>query len=195
MKTSQTGVDLIKSFEGCPLFAYKCLPTEKYFTIGYGHYGPDVRLGQRITQAEAEDLLKTDLIKYEQRVAQYDHIYHFTQNEFDALVSFCYNVGSINQLTANGTRTRDQIREAMPKYCKAGGNVLKGLVRRRAAELELFNKQYSQQQATTPTLEEVAQAVIRGVYGNGAERKKRIPAETPYKYSEVQKLVNKMLKG
>lgn len=194
MKTSQTGVDLIKSFEGCRLLAYKCLPTEKYFTIGYGHYGADVRFGQRITQIEAEAMLKTDLVKYEQRVAQYDHIYHFNQNEFDALVSFCYNVGSINQLTANGTRTRDQIREAMPKYCKAGGNVLKGLVRRRAAELELFNKQDAQQ-TTTPTLEEVAKAVIRGVYGNGAERKKRIPAETPYKYSEVQKLVNKMLKG
>ena len=194
MKTSQTGVNLIKSFEGCPLFAYKCLPTEKYFTIGYGHYGPDVRLGQRITQAEAEELLKSDLIKYEQRVEQYNHVYHFTQNEFDALVSFCYNVGSINQLTANGTRTRDQIREAMPKYCKAGGNVLKGLVRRRAAELELFNR-HDTQHPTTPTLEEVAQAVIRGEYGNGTERKKRIPAETPYKYSEVQKLVNKMLKG
>ena len=67
MKTSQQGVDLIKKYEGCKLVAYR-LKGEKYNTIGYGHYGPDVKDGMVITKTEAEALLKIDLQKFESYV-------------------------------------------------------------------------------------------------------------------------------
>ncbi len=75
----------------------------------------------------------------------FDSKYHWNQNEFDALVSFAFNVGSINQLTANKTRTKAQIAQAMLSYNKANGKVLAGLTKRRQAERELF---------LTPTKEE-----------------------------------------
>lgn len=63
MVTSQSGINLIKKYEGLRLKAYKALPTEKYYTIGYGHYGIDVKQGQEITEQDAELLLKYDLKK------------------------------------------------------------------------------------------------------------------------------------
>lgn len=140
MKTSQNGINLIKSFEGVRLVAYKAVPTEKYLTIGYGHYGSDVTEGMTITESQAEVFLKADLIKFENKVNKYMPTYNFTQNEYDAMVSFCYNVGSIDQLTANGTRTMEQIADKIREYNKVGGKVLKGLVTRRQAEYELFCK-------------------------------------------------------
>lgn len=103
MKISQKGMDLIKRFEGCKLTAYKC--PAGLWTIGYGHTG-NVREGQVITQDYAETLLRQDLITYELKVSRYEPKYTWRQHEFDALVSFAYNIGSIDQLTANGTRSR-----------------------------------------------------------------------------------------
>lgn len=135
---SPQGVNLIKKFEGCRLEAYKAVPTEKYYTIGYGHYSADVKKGQKITQLEAEQLLFSDLKRFEAHVNSYDHIYKWTQGQFDALVSFAYNVGSINQLTANGTRSKDVIAQKILAYNKAGNKVLEGLTRRRIAERQVF---------------------------------------------------------
>lgn len=137
MKISTTGLNLIKSFEGCRLTAYKC--PAGVWTIGYGHTG-NVKSGQKITQAKADAYLKSDLAKFEKHVASYDKKYKWTQNEFDALVSFAYNVGSITQLTANGTRTKKQISEKILAYDKAAGKTLAGLTRRRQAEKALFDK-------------------------------------------------------
>ena len=139
MKISTTGLNLIKSYEGCRLTAYKAVSTEKYYTIGYGHYGADVKKSMKITQAQADAYLVADLEKFEDKVNKYQAKYNFNQNQFDALVSFAYNVGSIDQLTANGTRTIAQISAKIPEYCKSGGKVLSGLVKRRAAEKRLFN--------------------------------------------------------
>ena len=138
MNISQRGIDLIKSFEGFRAQAYKCLATEKYYTIGYGHYGPDVRFGQVITQREAEDLLRNDLNRFEAAVNKYYYNYEFNQSEFDALVSFAYNIGSIDQLTANGTRSKAEIAEKMLLYVNSGGRRIEGLVRRRKMEHDLF---------------------------------------------------------
>lgn len=138
MKTSQRGIDLIKQFEGFRAQAYKCLITEKYYTIGYGHYGPDVRFGQVITQREAEDLLKRDIERFEGAVNKYYYTYEFNQSEFDALVSFAYNIGSIDQLTANGTRSKEVIAEKILLYVNSGGHRIEGLVRRRKMEHDLF---------------------------------------------------------
>lgn len=140
MKISQEGIDLIKSHEGCRLVAYKAVPTEKYYTIGYGHYGPDVAANAKISQAQAEVYLRIDLEKFEKKVEKYNAKYMWNQNEFDALVSFAYNIGSIDQLTANGTRSRDVIAKKMLEYVKSGKKILPGLVKRRKAEQALFLK-------------------------------------------------------
>ncbi|MCM1155545.1 MAG: D-Ala-D-Ala carboxypeptidase family metallohydrolase [Roseburia sp.] len=137
-KTGQAGIDLIKEFEGCRLEAYKC--PAGVWTIGYGHTA-GVKSGDKITQTQAEAYLVSDLKKYEEKVNKYDGKYHWTQAEFDALVSFAYNIGSIDQLTANGTRTKEKIAASMLLYNKAGGRVLAGLTRRRQKENALFLKQ------------------------------------------------------
>ena len=140
MRTSKAGIDLIKSFAGFSPKACKCVKSEKYYTIGYGHYGADVKEGQKITRGEAFELLKKDLVSFEKKVDKYNHIYNFNQNQFDALVSFAYNVGSIDQLTAKGTRSIEKISECLLLYNKSGGKVLRGLTNRRKAEQLLFNK-------------------------------------------------------
>lgn len=135
MRTSQNGINLIKQFEGCRLTAYKC--AAGVWTIGYGHIA-GVYQGQVITQTQAESFLKDDLMKYEQKVMKYNDKYRWNQNEFDALVSFAYNIGSIDQLTAGGTRSRAVIAEKMLSYCKAAGKTNAGLLKRRQKERELF---------------------------------------------------------
>lgn len=138
MQTSQNGIDLIKRFEGCRLTAYKPVAAEQYYTIGYGHYGPDVKKGQTITQAQAEALLKTDLTRYEGYVKQYAK-FSMNQNQFDALVSFCYNCGAGSLQTLVKNRPPATVAEKMLLYNKgAGGVVLSGLTKRRQAERELF---------------------------------------------------------
>lgn len=151
MKTSQTGIDLIKKFEGCRLKAYKC--AADVWTIGYGHT-KGVEPYEIITLAEAERLLKEDLEKYERNVEKYHFKYGWNQNEFDALVSFAFNLGSIDKLTAGGTRSRATIAEKMLTYNKiSSGKVLAGLTKRRQAERELFltpvQQQYVSKNKTT----------------------------------------------
>ena len=141
-KLGAAGLALIKSFEGCRLTAYKAVPTEKYYTIGWGHYGPDVTEGMKITQAQADALLLQDVENSVSCVnnAKYCPITaDLNQNQFDALVSFCFNCGAENLKTLCANRTAAQIASKIPAYNKAGGKVLAGLVRRRAAEQELFN--------------------------------------------------------
>ena len=138
--TSQAGIDLIKSFEGCVLKAYRC--PANVLTIGYGHTGSDVYDGLVWTQTQAENALKNDLKKYENYVnaLMKEYGYSFLQCQFDALVSFTYNCGKGNlyKLTQNGRRTAKEIHDALPLYNKANGKVLNGLVRRRTAEQKLF---------------------------------------------------------
>ena len=138
MKTSSKGVSLIKQFEGCRLKAYKC--PAGVWTIGYGHTA-GVKAGDIITQETAESYLRNDLVTYEKYVMNYDGIYHFNQNQFDALVSFTYNcgAGNLKNLTQSGKRTIAQISEKLLLYNKAGGVTLLGLQRRRAAEKVLFD--------------------------------------------------------
>jgi GH24 family phage-related lysozyme (muramidase) len=137
MKVSETGLSLIKRFEGCRYEAYQ--DAVGVWTIGYGHT-KGVYPGMKISQDQADDFLRQDCVKAEIAVNKYEK-YGWTQNEFDALVSFAFNIGSINQLTAKGTRSKAQISAKIPEYRKAGGRVLQGLVDRRAAEKELFDKE------------------------------------------------------
>lgn len=135
MKISDNGIELIKKFEGCQLTAYRC--PAGVLTIGYGHT-KGVKEGQKITKKKAEQLLREDLERFETHVNSYRKKYKFNQNEFDALVSFAFNIGSINQLTNYGKRNKGMIADKMLLYTKAGGKQLSGLVKRRKAEHKLF---------------------------------------------------------
>lgn len=189
---SANGLNLIKSFEGCKLTAYKCLPTEKYYTIGYGHYGSDVTAGMKITKEQAEELFLQDCEKAIKNVNSFMSKYNFNQNQFDALVSFAFNVGSIIQLTASGTRTLEQISSKITAYNKSGGRVIAGLVKRRAKEKELFDTPTST--AVKKSNEEIAKEVVTGKWGNGNTRKTAL-TKAGYDYKTIQTLVNKLLKG
>lgn len=136
MKTSKHGIDLVKRFEGCRLTAYKPVATEKYYTIGFGHYGADVTPTMKITQAQADAFLIADLKKFEEAVSATKLA--LTQCQFDALVSFAYNCGSGNLKKLVKGRSVLQIADALLAYNKAGGKVLAGLTRRRQAERTLF---------------------------------------------------------
>ena len=138
MNISENCINLIKEFEGYKLKPYK-LPGEQYFTVGFGHYGQDVNPNKKYTKKEVEALLYADVQRFMTGVLRYDKLYHFNQNELDALVSFAYNVGSIDGLTAKGSRSRKEIAYFMRKYVKgSNGQTLEGLVKRREKERELF---------------------------------------------------------
>ncbi|MBT8472542.1 MAG: lysozyme, partial [Marinicaulis sp.] len=144
MKTSERGIALIKQFEGLELEAYQDIAG--VWTIGYGHTGSDVEPGMRITEREAEALLRRDLRPRENAVDRLTKV-PVNQNEFDALVSFIYNVGisAYERSTARRRLNRgDRLAaaNALTWWNKATvGGVLRevlGLTRRRAAEKALF---------------------------------------------------------
>ncbi|UQZ76861.1 hypothetical protein C2I17_21220 [Niallia circulans] len=142
MKLSNNGLSLIKSFEGVRLTAYKAVPTEEHWTIGYGHYGPDVRKNQTITQAQADAYLKSDVARFEKAVNDYVKV-PLTQNQFDALVSFTYNcgAGALQRSTLLELLNQGKYEDAADQFdvwIKSGNKVLNGLVKRRAQEKELF---------------------------------------------------------
>lgn len=144
MKTSSKGIDFIKSFETLQTQAYKAVPTEQYYTIGYGHYGPDVILGTTITETEAERLLAEDLSDTERAVSNATAGWNLKQCQFDALVSLAFNVGvnafrnsTLLKLIKQGASEK-AIRDEFARWCHSGGRVLKGLQRRRQAEADLF---------------------------------------------------------
>lgn len=138
MELSKKGLDIIKKYEGLRLTAYKPVSAEKYWTIGYGHYGADVKEGMTITEAQAEAYLKADCASAVNAVNALNR--NFNQNQFDALVSFTYNCGAGNLRTLCKNRTIEEIGDKIVLYNKASGKVLKGLVRRRAEEQELYKK-------------------------------------------------------
>lgn len=190
MKASNKCIELIKKFEGCRLTAYKPVITEKYWTIGYGHYGADVKQGMRITHAQAEAYLIADLVKFEKSVNALSLT--LTQNQFDALVSFTYNCGSVNLKKLVAGRNLREIADALLFYNKAGGKELKGLTKRRKEERNLFLRGYVVTVNNDYT--EIAHEVIDGKWGNGADRKRRL-TEAGYNYPQVQSLVNKLITG
>ena len=139
LKISDAGICLIKQFEGCRLEAYRCAAGVP--TIGYGHTA-GVTMGMRITQAQAEAYLREDLRKFEQAVNNVLGC-SVTQNQFDALVSFAYNLGAgaLRNSTLLKCLNAGDVKGAadeFPKWNKAAGKVLEGLTRRRMQERQLF---------------------------------------------------------
>lgn len=143
MKTSQKGVDLIKSFEGLRTTAYQ--DAVGVWTIGYGHTGPDVKPGMKITKAKAESLLRQDLGKFENAVQRNVKV-PLTQGQFDALVSFTYNLGEGNLKNSTLLKKLNQgdyagAQAEFGKWTYAGGKELPGLVRRRKEEAAMFGSE------------------------------------------------------
>ena len=141
MHTSQKGLDLIKSFEGLRLSAYRC--SAGVLTIGYG-CTTNVKEGDRITAERAEELLRDDVKRFEGYVARLVKV-PLTQGQFDGLVSFVYNLGpgALEKSTLLDQLNRgdyDSAAEQFGRWVKAGGKTLVGLVRRRAAERALFEE-------------------------------------------------------
>ena len=144
MKISKVGINLIKQFEGCYLKAYRC--PAGVLTIGYG-CTVNVKEGQKITQEQADNMLMKELERFEIAIDKLG--VKLNQNQFDALVSFSYNLGSGifkgSLLQAIKQQNWDNVAKQMAMYNKARVNgvltELKGLTRRRNAEVELFLKQ------------------------------------------------------
>ena len=137
MNISERGLNLIKSYEGCRLTAYRC--PANVLTIGWGHT-KNVYEGMSITQNEADRLLVEDVQVYANAVNKYVSKFNFNQNQFDALVSFAYNCGIGSLDSVCSCNTLDEIRAELPLYVNGGGVRLPGLVRRRNEELALFNE-------------------------------------------------------
>lgn len=147
MITSEKGIRLIKRFEGCSLTAYPDPGTGgDPWSIGYGWTHPvdgkPVKRGMTIDQVTADRLLKTGLVGYENDVLKVARV-KLTQGQFDALVSFAYNVGSraLSTSTLMKRLNAGDITGAADEFLrwnKAGGKVLNGLTHRREAERALF---------------------------------------------------------
>jgi len=142
MKTSDQMRALIEGFEGCELDPYQ--DSVGVWTIGYGHTGDDVFEGcDPISQGQADALLAADLEDFEGHVSALCP--QANQQQFDALVSFAYNLGSgaLQGSTLRRLHNEAQFEAAAEQFSRwnhAGGRVLKGLTRRRAAEAAVYGK-------------------------------------------------------
>lgn len=139
MKISENGLELIKHFEGCELEAYQC--AAGVWTIGYGHT-KDVKVGDKITKAIADSLLAEEMHEYEGYVNNAVKV-DLNQDQFDALVSWTYNLGGGNlnastMLKVVNSGDFEGVPAQIKRWNKAGGKVLEGLIRRREAEANLF---------------------------------------------------------
>lgn len=136
---NRSGIELIKRFEGLRLTSYKC--PAGIWTIGYGHTG-NVRAGIQITVARAEELLKQDLAEAGRQVERLVQV-PLTDNQFAALVSFCFNVGAgalerSTLLRMLNDGDYDSVPSQLKRWTRGGGKVLPGLVKRRDAEADLW---------------------------------------------------------
>jgi lysozyme len=146
-KTNQAGIDLIKKWEGKENEAYR--DPVGIWTIGYGHTAdagpPYPKAGMRISDKEAEELLKKDLGQYERAVEELVKV-PLTDNQFAALVSFTYNLGAGNLkkstlLKKLNAGDYEAVPAELAKWVNAGGKKLEGLVNRRKKEADLWNKE------------------------------------------------------
>ena len=140
MKTSDVGIELIKEFEGCKQVAYQ--DSVGVWTIGYGHT-KDVYEGQLSIKKTCERFLTEDIAEFEDYVESYVEV-SLSQNQFDALVAWTFNLGPGNLLKSTMLKKLnegdyDAVPDEMRRWNKAGGKTLNGLIRRRDAEANLFN--------------------------------------------------------
>ena len=140
MKCNEAGVNLIKTFEGCCLVVYRDLVGLN--TVGYGHR-TQLPVGTEISQEQADQLLASDLSRFEQAVSSMLRV-SVSSNQFSALVCFAYNVGAGNLRHSTLLRLLNQpaalegVADQFLRWNRAGGVPVEGLTRRREAERQLF---------------------------------------------------------
>ncbi|KMK13555.1 muraminidase [Pluralibacter gergoviae] len=147
MNISQSGIELIKRFEGCSLTAYPDPGTGGApWTIGYGWTGnvdgKSIRPGMKIDQSTADRLLRTGIVSYDQAVNKMLKV-KVTQNQYDALVSLAYNIGTRSLSTSTLMKKLNAgdcsgAADEFLRWNKSGGKVMPGLTNRRKAEQEVF---------------------------------------------------------
>jgi len=140
MQISNKGLDLIKFYEGLELEAYKC--AAGVLTIGYG-WTHDVKEGDTITEERAEELLREGIVQYENAVDDLVDV-PLEQHQFDALVSWVYNLGKANLAASTllkkvNAQEFDEVPDQIRRWNKAGGKVLEGLTKRRESEAKLWS--------------------------------------------------------
>ena len=192
MKISQNGIELIKSFEGCVLTGYPDIGGVP--TVGYGSTGPDVYIGMKITQAEAERRLAKELEHFENGVSNLVKV-AINQNEFDALVSFSFNVGlgafqrsTLLRLLNDGTE-RDIVSSEFLRWNKVDGKPVEGLTRRRKAEQALFLTKVKHPQLSSSILAEHDTWLKRRPVQSSeltAEEKLFVPKGSAWAWTEIR---------
>ncbi len=145
MKISNKGVNFIINEEGEVLTAYKC--PGNVWTVGVGHTGKEIKEGMNITKEQSRELLKTDLIRFENAVNNYVEV-PLRQWEFDALVSFSFNVGvgafkdSTLLKKVNNSAALSEIETEFRRWNKSGGKILDILKIRREREIKLYKGEW-----------------------------------------------------
>ncbi len=201
MKTSEQGRSLIEAFEGLALKSYR--DSVGVLTIGYGHTsaagGPRVVAGQRITSEEADRLLADDLSRVEKNITQCIKV-PLAQYEFDALVSFDFNTGSLKRGSIDdkiNARNKQAAMDTLLQYNHAGGRVLAGLTRRRNAEKLMFEGKVQESLKLAGAKAPATPVVI---IATGTAAAVAFPAYIPYIVGAVAAigvgyLIYKILKG
>ncbi|WP_370931042.1 lysozyme [Bartonella sp. DGB1] len=141
-KISKYGLSCIKQWEGLRLEAYR--DVAGVLTIGYGHTGKDVKIGQQISRNQAENLLLKDLARFEEAVSKYVKV-DLTDNQFACLVSFAFNIGvtafkGSKLLKKLNKGNYDAVPQELMRWTYSGGKISQGLVNRRSAEVGLWAK-------------------------------------------------------
>ena len=145
MKASENCLNFIKQWEGLRLRAYKALPTEKNYTIGYGHYSAYTKKNQVISLLEADKLLREDVTLIEHKMDDFE--VQLSQNQYDAIISLIYNIGwytfrsgMIYHTMAKLGRDKEPIDCArrIVLYVRASGKIVLMLQKRRVAEANMF---------------------------------------------------------
>lgn len=171
-RISAAGLALVKQWEGCELVSYK--DVAGVWTIGYGHTSsagiPYVKPGMRINAVEAEEILKSDLRKFEERVERLVKV-PLTDNQFAVLVSFDFNTGALHKSTLLkklNAGDYDAVPGELMKWVNAGGKKVKGLVNRRSAEAGLWAKGEFVSSSNAPVQKTVAKKDVAVIVGTGA---------------------------
>lgn len=182
-----SGLKLIKAFEGCILSTYDDYNDKKLSkgqtpkgtpTIGWGMIESDYKysgvhvwvnktpytITQKVADSSFEKLIKA---KYVPLVDKWHKKYNWNVNQYNAMLSFVYNIGSLNGLTADGTRSNAAIAKKMLDYNKAGGRELSGLIRRRKAERDLFVKPVEEKKKTYTKLDKPQKHFTKGYAQRG----------------------------
>ena len=193
MRISENGLNFIKEFEGLELTAYRC--SAGVLTIGYGHTGSDVTAGLTITKEQAYAFLTEDTKSAQQCVSSFVNV-KVNQNEYDALVSFVFNIGTTAFVNStllkllNEGESKLIVAAEFLRWVKAGGDeAVPGLVRRRAAERKLFLEKTKHPLLSKSILAKQNTWLKRKPIGSDeltAEQKLYVPKDSAWQWTELR---------